>query len=276
MLPFGANLTGANVFNYFARNADNIIVGKYLGPESLGYYSLAYNLMLRPLGYITGNLARVFFPALSNIQENKEKVRSVYMKIILYISLITFPMEFGLYYVAKDFILLLYTLKWAPVIPILKILCIVGAIQSVTSTVGTIYMSQGRTDLQFKYTIIFSLITVSSFLIGIRWGLIGITVSYAIAESIVCLYANIVANKLINLKMNLYFQQLIPASVSSIGMLIILYIISYISNGYGGIIYFSFIGSVLIGIASYSIIIYMKYNYLLVNIKNEYKQAYIV
>ena len=46
---FGLNLSAFNIVNYFARNADNMLVGKYLGAAPLGYYALAYNIMLFPV-----------------------------------------------------------------------------------------------------------------------------------------------------------------------------------------------------------------------------------
>ena len=45
---FSGNLAAFHVVNFFARNADNILIGRYLGAASLGYYRLAYNLMLYP------------------------------------------------------------------------------------------------------------------------------------------------------------------------------------------------------------------------------------
>ena len=61
---FGANLTGCSIFNYFARNADNFIIGAFLGATPLGYYSLAYRILLFPCDSVTGVLTRVLFPRL--------------------------------------------------------------------------------------------------------------------------------------------------------------------------------------------------------------------
>ena len=89
---FSANLTGFNIVNYFARNVDQLLIGKFLGAQALGFYSLAYKLMLYPLQNISWVIGKVMFPAFSKIQQDLEKVRNSYMKMTRVISFITFPL----------------------------------------------------------------------------------------------------------------------------------------------------------------------------------------
>ena len=68
---YSLNLTSFNVFNYFIRNADNLLIGKFLGAGPLGYYSLAYRLLLFPLQIITDVTSRVLFPVCSELQDDQ-------------------------------------------------------------------------------------------------------------------------------------------------------------------------------------------------------------
>lgn len=253
LFGFGANLTGSAVINYFARNADNLIIGKYLGATALGYYSLAYNLMLKPLQYVSANLGRVLFPAFSIIKDNKVTARNIYLKLVQFISLITFPMMTGLLFVAPEAVAVVYGTKWLPVVPVLQILCIIGAIDSIGTTVGLLYMSQGRADLQFKYTLIFTPIMVASFFIGVNWGIIGVAIGYAIASGGLWIWSHVVANRLIDLRLKPLFVQLLPATFASVGMYALLFFIkfiqSFVYNGFSvGIILSEF---VILGILIY-------------------------
>lgn len=227
LFSFGANLTGAGILNYLVRNADNLIIGKVLGSTALGYYSLAYTLMLKPLQYVSANIGRVLFPAFSSIKDDKEKIRGVYLKVVQFISLITFPMMTGLLFVAPEFFEIAYGQKWMPAVPVFQILCLLGAIQSVGTTVGTIYLSQGRADLQFKYTLIFSPIFISSFFIGVNWGIEGVALCYALASGSIWVWSHIVANRLIDLRLRELFVRLVPAVTASLGMYLILSFIKY-------------------------------------------------
>lgn len=72
-MHYGANLTGFNIINYWARQADDLLIGKVMGLASLGIYNRAYTLMLLPLTQVTSLLSRVMFPALSQSSMTKEK-----------------------------------------------------------------------------------------------------------------------------------------------------------------------------------------------------------
>lgn len=67
ILAFGANLTGFNLVNFFARNLDNILIGKFVGTVQLGYYDRAYKLLLFPVQNINAPIRRVIIPMLSRI-----------------------------------------------------------------------------------------------------------------------------------------------------------------------------------------------------------------
>ncbi len=201
LFGFSSYVLMSNFLNYFNRNADNVIIGKFLGATLLGYYDLAYNLMLKPLQYISFTIGKVLFPALSRIQEDKESVRIIYLRAIKTISLLTFPMMAGLFLVAHEAIFFIYGPKWKPVVHILQVFCFVGALQSVVTTVGTVFMSQGRSDLMFKMSLIVSPFIWLSFVIGVKWGIIGVAICYAIVTGCWCLIVHSVANRLISLKM---------------------------------------------------------------------------
>ncbi|NJL58329.1 MAG: oligosaccharide flippase family protein [Desulfobacteraceae bacterium] len=107
---YSLNLTGFGIFNYFIRNADNLIIGRYLGAQNLGYYDLAYRLMLYPLS-ISGVIGRVMFSVYAQIQDDDAKFRRIYLKVASSIALITFPMMLGLMVIAEPFVLAILALS---------------------------------------------------------------------------------------------------------------------------------------------------------------------
>jgi O-antigen/teichoic acid export membrane protein len=177
---YSLNLTGFSVFNYFVRNADYILIGRFLGPQDLGYYTLAYRLMLYPLQNVSSVIGRVMFPVLSQFQDDNVKFRSVYLKAIATISLIVFPLMTGLCVLAEPFILVVFGQQWRPVIILLIILSPLGMIQSLATTVGNIYNAKGRTDWLFIWGIVTGFLAIIAFIIGLHWGIIGVASAYAI------------------------------------------------------------------------------------------------
>jgi O-antigen/teichoic acid export membrane protein len=260
LFTFGAHLTGATLVNYFARNADNLIIGRVLGSGALGYYALAYNLMLKPLQYVSSNLARVLFPALSAIRDDKEKTRQTYLKVVQAISILTFPMMTGLLFLAPDLIHAVYGAKWMPVVPIFQILCLLGAIQSIGTTVGIIYISQGRADLQLKYTLIFSPIIVASFFVGVQWGTVGVASAYLMSSGSIWIWSHVVANRLIGLRLAPLFKRMAPATMASIGMYLVLNAAKYFpfEFAFAPIAVYAKLASLIVtGAISYTILLYL-------------------
>ena len=125
------------------------------------------------------------FPAMSAIQDDKPRVKRAYLKAIGIISFVTFPMMVGLFVVANHFVLALFGTQWSEVIPILKLFCWVGLIQSVLATVGWIYISQGRTHLYFAMGVIGSLACLVAFVIGVGWEIMGVAGAYSVTTLII-------------------------------------------------------------------------------------------
>jgi len=177
---FSANVTGFNVLNYFSRNLDQLLIGKFLGPIALGYYSLAYKIMLYPLQNISWVIIKVMFPAFSKIQDNIREMRLNYLKMIKAISLVTFPLMAWLFCVAPEIVHIFIGDKWKPVIILIRIFCFCGVAQSIGTTAGTIYLAKGKVDLQLKLQILGTLNVIIAIFIGLKYGIIGVSLAYTI------------------------------------------------------------------------------------------------
>ncbi|MHC4178466.1 MAG: MOP flippase family protein [Planctomycetota bacterium] len=177
---FGTNLTGFQVFNYFARQADNFIIGAFLGPIALGYYSLAYGIMLRPRDAVTNVLGRVLFPAFSRMQDDRQRLKDAYLRLCGAIAFITFPMMLGLLVVARPFVEVVLGAKWLPAVPLIWILAPLGMLQSVNSTKGLLLLALGRADVMMRLGVASGVLVVLSFLVGVPWGVVGIATSYTL------------------------------------------------------------------------------------------------
>ncbi len=234
VLSYSLNLTGYNIFNYFARNADYLIIGRYLGAQELGYYTIAYRLMLYPLRNITAVISRVLFPALAQIQNDNVRFGKIYLKVCFAIAIIVFPLMTGLWVVADSFVLVVLGARWEPVGFLLLILSPVGIIQSIGATVGTIYQAKGRTDWLFKWGLLSGSFLIGAFFVGLKWGITGVASAYLIA-GIILAYPNFaIPFKLINLKFASLLGVLMrPFACSLIMLFIILMIKSLFTSRFG-------------------------------------------
>ncbi|HMJ11650.1 MAG TPA: MOP flippase family protein, partial [Polyangiaceae bacterium] len=202
LLAFSTNLLGFMTINYWARQLDDLLIGKYMGPAQLGVYGRAYSTMMLPLREISNVLGKVLFPALSRIHADKPRVKTLYLRWLDVIAFISFPIMALLFASADNLIVALYGDKWQPVVPILRIFCVVGAFQSLGTTVGWIYQSQGRTDWMFRWGLIASLLIIGSIVYGVWLGSIrAVATSYAIMTVAVLSYPQFaIPGRLIDMK----------------------------------------------------------------------------
>ncbi|WP_354256510.1 lipopolysaccharide biosynthesis protein [Bradyrhizobium sp. F1.13.3] len=184
MLRFGWHVSGFNVANYVARSSDNVLIGRFLGSDELGLYDRAYRLLLFPINQLTGPIGQVLVPLLSRITNDAAKYRSTYAETASLMMLVAHPGILFAVICAPQLIGLLYGEQWILSAPIFQWLGIAGLHQIMTSTTGWLFLSQGRGRELFRLGVYVAAITLSSFLIGLPWGAVGVAASYTIANYI--------------------------------------------------------------------------------------------
>lgn len=182
MIAFGGYLTAFSFVNYFARNFDNVLIGRFSGAQSLGFYSRAYSLLLFPIGQIVAPMTSAAVPALSQLQNDPIRYRNYYLKGLNLIAYLTFPLVIALAILSAEVVELVLGKQWMDAVPIFRVLAITAMFQPIVSTVGWIYISLGQTRRMAIWGVVSSVFIVGSFLIGIRWGAFGVAASYAVCQ----------------------------------------------------------------------------------------------
>jgi O-antigen/teichoic acid export membrane protein len=200
LLGFSSNLLGFSSFNYWIRNVDNLLIGKVIGSSALGIYGTAYRILLLPLSLISHTIGQVLFPAFSTIQTDKNRISRAYLNITSVIALITFPMMMGLFVVSDHFVKAVFGNQWLDMIPILRIFSIVSMVQSISTVNGNLYLSQGRTDLQFRVGLIIGSLGIGAIVIGLTWGIVGVALAYGIISILVFYPSLYIAVSLVGLR----------------------------------------------------------------------------
>lgn len=156
-----------NVINYFARNADNLLIGKFMGPVFLGVYDISYRLMLFPVQNLTGVFSSVLQPILSSRQHDLDMLYDNYVEFIKILFTISIPITVFIYYSASSIIYILYGHKWDSAIPILTILSLSLFVQIILSSSGAIFQVVNKTKWLFISGLLSSVIMVGSIVIGV-------------------------------------------------------------------------------------------------------------
>jgi len=152
-LSFGLYQSGESIMNYFNTNIDGMSIGRLVGPTMLGYYQLAYNIIIIPSRRINPILTKVFFPAFSLIQDDQQKLRKNFYKLLNILNFVNFPIFFALFVLAEPFIIVVFGAKWLITVPILRILCGVGLLRSLGNPVGSLMYAKGEARRIFLFNV---------------------------------------------------------------------------------------------------------------------------
>ncbi|MFQ5843765.1 MAG: MOP flippase family protein [Planctomycetota bacterium] len=197
---FSLNLTGFQVFSWLTRNVDHLLIGRFLGATRLGYYALAYRLVLYPLQGAARVVGRVMFPLLSSIQDDHPRFRNAYLKVTHAIATVLFPAMAGLFLVSRPLVETVFGARWLPAVPLIAIFALVSVLQSVGGTVAPIYQAKGRTDLLLRWGLLAGSILVAGIAVGLRWGTVGAAAGFG-AASVALFYPSLaIPFRLIDLK----------------------------------------------------------------------------
>jgi PST family polysaccharide transporter len=181
MLAFGGNLTGFNIINYFARNIDNVLIGRFFGAQQLGFYSKAYSLLLLPLKQINAPITAVAIPALSRLADSPVRYRRTYLRILEKITILTMPGMVFLIINSDWLVSILLGPQWNETSLIFSILGFVALIQPIANTTGWLFITQNRTGHMVQWGFIGGTLSILAIILGLPWGTIGVAASYSIS-----------------------------------------------------------------------------------------------
>jgi O-antigen/teichoic acid export membrane protein len=185
MLKFGGNLTGFNVINYFSRNLDNLLIGRFFGAQQLGLYAKAYSLLLLPIHQINAPVQSVALPALSRLFGEPERYRHAYLRILEKLTIVSMPGVTFLIVSSDWLIHVVLGPQWGGAAIIFSFLGVVGLVQPVANTTGMLFITQDRTHHQLRWGFVSGSLSMISIVAGLPWGPVGVAASYAISGLVI-------------------------------------------------------------------------------------------
>ncbi|MGX7105678.1 lipopolysaccharide biosynthesis protein [Globicatella sanguinis] len=225
---FSNNQFGFNFINYFARNLDNLLIGRFINPQALGYYEKGYQLSLYPNQILSQVITPVIQPLLKDYINKKDIMYKYYLAISKILILIGLPISIFCFFNAESIIIFLFGNQWRESIVIFQLLSISIWMQMANSCTGAFYQSADRTDLLFRVGLVTSLINIIAIIIGIVFNNIKmIALMLIISFSLSLLINIIIINRILfSSQIRIYFFNLKGVSFSSIIYIFVSLVIS--------------------------------------------------
>lgn len=178
MFNFGRNVAATQFVWFLYSQADAFIVGKFLGKHDLGVYSVSMDLASLPASRVSAILNQVAFPSLSKVKREGGSVGPYLLKGLRGISLVSFPVMWGMSSIAPELVRTLLGEKWMEAALPLALLCLIMPLRVLSPLLHAGLHAVGRADLSFRITSITAVAMCGAFLVGTQFGLIGLTLAW--------------------------------------------------------------------------------------------------
>jgi PST family polysaccharide transporter len=252
LLKFGGYSAAYGIVNYFARNLDNVLVGKFWGATALGYYSRAYFLMTLPGMLVIGAFSGVVIPALAALRKEPARMQSAYLRALRWISVLGGALAVGLAVTAPEIVDFVYGPKWHPVVPILLWLSAASILQPIQNTAQWLYIVAGRGKGMFLMGLIVAGSATLAFAAGIRSGPIGVARAYAIANTVIAYPVLAMAHRACGLEIRKAVAVTAPLLLCALLMGVAVYLVGTVCRITGASLHARLALKVIVGVAVYA------------------------
>jgi O-antigen/teichoic acid export membrane protein len=185
LFMFGKWILGSSVLAFLIFQGDDLFLGKMFGAEALGLYQMSYMISNLPNTDISQVISNVTFPAYSMMQDNITKLKEAYLKVLQIITFIAIPLSGTIYILSYEFVELLLTDKWLPIVPIIKILVLAGLMNTLIFAAEPVLNATGYPKIHTKWKLA-SLVSLvlTIYPLSLLHGLSGVAIAVLISNTI--------------------------------------------------------------------------------------------
>lgn len=228
LFGFGWKLLVSGLIDTIWKQIYQVVIGKCYSAETLGHYTRAEQFNMIFSSNLTAVVHRVSYPALSKIQDEKERLKQAYRKVIKSTMLVTFPCMLGLAAAAEPMVRVLIGDQWLPCVPYLQIICFSGMLYPLHALNLNMLQVKGRSDVYLILEIVKKTIAVGPILLGIfiniYWMLIG-----SVFTGFIAYYLNgHFSGREIDYPCREQLRDIIPSFLLSMMMAVVVFLITFV------------------------------------------------
>ncbi len=228
LFVFGINIAGGNFVDFLSVHSDDFLIGYFLGPVALGFYTLAYNLLIVTTDLLISVPNAVAYPVLSSIQADSAGVKRAFDQVVRMQSIVAFPIFLGIAALSSELIIQLYGTQWTASIPVLQLLMLIGIVRSATYIYSSVFRAAGKPSWRFGILTLTAAMNVVGFALVVRLGIVAVAASYVIVSYLLMPLYILMIRNLIGISIRSHLGQYGPTAVSSFVMLGVVYLFKFV------------------------------------------------
>ena len=248
---FGLSVLGTRVINFFDLRADDFLIGYFLGATALGYYTVAYRVLLMLQEFIMGLSHQVIYSVFSRMKKDKERLRNAFYQASQFANFAAWPVFLGVAVIAPELVIGIVGEKWAPSVFIMQILALAGIPLCVHFLSGQLVVAFGKPNWHLVIRLIISFARITTYIIAVRWGIAAVAVAFVFINVAVFAPLNIwIAHRVVHLDFKTYFGFYVAPMTGSLLMVGTVLIIKQVMPDVLGL-YWQLISFIALGASVY-------------------------
>lgn len=247
MFTFGSKLMITNVFTAINNNLISVILGRYYTPRDVGNYTQANKWNTMGWSLISNMLHSIAQPVLARTDDDVERQKRIFRKLLRFTAFVSFPAMLGLALVSEEFIVILLTDRWLESAQMMQVLCVAGAVMPISTLFSNLLISRGRSSVYMWCMLAQCVVQLVAAAVAVPWGIRYMVMAYVATNILWVAVWFCLARRGIALRIVEALSDVTPYMVLSIVSIILAYIVSRdIAN-----IYLSITVKVVVAAAAY-------------------------
>lgn len=171
MIGFSSKLIVTNIIIIINTNVFSVILGRLYSPHVVGNYTQANKWNYMGWSLISNMLQGIAQPVFAKTDEDKERQRNIFRKLLRFTAFVSFPLMLGLALVAKEFIVILLGEKWLESARLLQLLCVMGAFYPISNLFSNLLIARGHSGVYMWGNIALCLIQLAAVIFSAPYGI---------------------------------------------------------------------------------------------------------
>jgi O-antigen/teichoic acid export membrane protein len=218
LFSFGINVVGSDVLNFVGRNADNLLIGAFLGTTPLGIYAVAYRILDATQTVLINVALKITFPVFARLQHDRARMRNAYFRVTRVANAIILPGYVGLAIVGPELTVLLFGTQWTESGLVAAILYLIGPILSVQAFSNSLLLAAGHPDVVLRFRFVTTVTNVAFFAVAVPFGIVAVAVAFVVRGYLLLPVILSWMRRYAGIPVGEYLAQFQPAALATLAM----------------------------------------------------------
>ena len=225
LFSFGANVVASDILNYVSRNADNLLIGAFLGTTALGIYAVAYRILDVTQVLLINIALRITFPVFARLQHDKPRMTAAYLRVTRVANAVILPGYVALAIIAPELTVLLFGSRWSESGTVATVLYLIGPILSVQAFSSSFLNAAGHPEVVLRFGLVTTIVNVALFAIAVPFGITAVAAAFVVRGYLLLPLVLRWMHRWAEVPVGAYLSQFRVASAATIAMAVVMLLV---------------------------------------------------